>query len=77
MKLRKLVALSLLTSLALIMFIIELRLPNLCPVAGVKLGLANIITVYCIYHFSAFETGLLVLSRVILGSLFSGNMYSL
>ena len=46
MKLKKLTELALLTAVALIIFIIELRFPDIIPVAGVKLGLANIITVY-------------------------------
>lgn len=73
MNIKKLTRLSLLTSLALIIFIIELRLPDLCPVPGIKLGLANIITVYAVYNFNARETFMLVISRIILGSFFSGN----
>ena len=46
MKTKRITELSLLTSAALIVFIIEMRLPNLSPVQGVKLGLANIFTVY-------------------------------
>lgn len=71
---KKLTELSLLTSLALIIFIVELRIPNLCPIPGVKLGLANIVTVYCVYHFRAAETVMLVISRIALGSFFSGNV---
>lgn len=77
MKPKRLAMLSLLTALALIIFIIELRIPDLIPIAGVKLGLANIITVYAVYSFSGKETLLLVVSRVILGSLFGGNVYAL
>ncbi len=76
MTVKKLTELSLLTSLALIIFIIELRLPNLSPVQGVKLGLANIITVYALYHFKASEVFAIVISRIILGSFFSGNFSS-
>lgn len=77
MKPKKLALLSLLTALALIIFIIELRIPDLLPIPGVKLGLANIITVYAVYSFSGKETLLLVLSRVLLGSLFGGNASAL
>lgn len=77
MKPKKLALLSLLTAMALIIFIIELRMPDLLPIPGVKLGLANIITVYAVYSFNGKETVLLVVSRVLLGSLFSGNVPAL
>ena len=48
MDVKKLTKLSLLTALALIIFVIELRLPNIVPIPGVKLGLANIVTVYAL-----------------------------
>ncbi len=73
MKTKKLAELALLTAVALIIFIIELRIPNILPIPGVKLGLANIITVYAVYKFSAKETLMIVATRVILGSLFSSN----
>lgn len=63
-----------LTAIALIIFIIELRIPNLSAVQGVKLGLANIITVYAVYHYKFSETAMIVFARVFLGSLFSGNI---
>ena len=77
MSAKKITELSLLTALALIIFIVELCIPNLCPIPGVKLGLANIITVYSVYHFKVSETIMLVVSRVILGSFFSGNLSAL
>ena len=63
--------------MALILFIIELRLPNLCPIQGVKLGLANIVTVYAVYNFKISETAMLLFARIFLGSLFSGNISSI
>lgn len=77
MNIKRLTQLSMLTATALIIFVIELRIPNIIPIPGIKLGLANIITVYCVYHFNAFETALMLTSRIILGALFSGNIFSL
>lgn len=71
---RKLTKLSLLTAIALIIFIIEMRLPDLSGIPGVKLGLANIITVYALYHFKAYEVAMVVFVRILLGSVFGGNM---
>ena len=53
MKAKKLAELSMLTAVALIIFIVELRLPDLTPIQGVKLGLANIITIYAVYKYTA------------------------
>ncbi len=77
MKTRKLTELALLTAAALIMFIVELRLPDLSSVPGVKLGLANIFTVYAVYRFSAKETFLMVLTRILRGAIFASNMLAL
>lgn len=74
MSIKKITQLALLTTIALIIFIIELRIPNLSPIPGVKLGLANIVTVYAIYHYTIKETFLIVIARIFLGSVFSGNI---
>lgn len=73
MKAKKLAELSLLTAVATIIFIIELRIPNIIPIPDIKLGLANIITVYAAYRFSAKDVLLIAVARVFLGSLFGGN----
>lgn len=77
MKARKLPELALLTALALIILVIELQIPNPIPIPGVKLGLANIITVFAVYHYQAGEVVLIVFARIFLGSFFSGNMMTL
>lgn len=73
MKIKRLTELSLLTALALIIFVIELQIPNLSPIAGIKLGLANIITVYAVYRYRWREAALILLARILLGSLFTSN----
>ncbi len=77
MDVKRLTKLGLLTCLALIIFIIELRIPDIVPIPGVKLGLANIVTVYCIYTFTPAETAMMLFSRILLGALFSGNLMAL
>ena len=74
---KKLTRLGLLTCLALIIFIVELRIPDIVPVPGVKLGLANIVTVYCVYNYRPAETAMMLYSRILLGALFSGNLMAL
>lgn len=75
--LRRLTELSLLTSAALIIFIIELQIPSPFVIPGIKLGLSNIITVYAVYRYRAFEAFSVLIVRILLGSIFSGNLTAL
>lgn len=77
MSVKRLARLGVLTAVALIIFIVELQIPNPFPVPGIKLGLANIVTVYAVYRFSAAETAMMVGVRITLGSVFSGNIMAL
>lgn len=77
MKAKKLTELALLATLALIIFIVELRIPNPIPLPGVKLGLANIITVFAVYHYSIKDVSLMVFVRIFLGAVFGGSIMAL
>ena len=77
MRVKRLTELAVLTAAALIIFIVELQIPNPFPIPGIKLGLANIITVYAVYHYRAHEVAMLVAVRLILGAAFSGNWLAL
>lgn len=76
-KVKRLAELAILTAVALIIFVVELQIPNPVPIPGVKLGLANIITVFAVYHYRGREVLLIVFTRVLLGSFFSGNIMAL
>ena len=76
-RVRKLTELAVLTAVALIIFVIELQIPNPFPIPGIKVGLANIITVYAVYHYRAVEVAALVTARLLLGAVFSGNLPAL
>lgn len=77
MKTKQLTKLSLLTAIALSLFVVEMRIPNPINIPRVKLGLANIITVYAVYCFKKSEVILMVATKVILGSIFSGQLVSI
>ena len=66
-----------LTGIALIIFVIELQIPNPFPIPGIKLGLANIMTVYAVYRYRAAEVMMIVFCRIFLAAVFSGNMMAL
>lgn len=74
---KKLTQLALLTAISLSIFLVELQIPNPFPLPAMKLGLANIITIYAIYRYSAKEASLILITRIILGGLFSGNLMAI
>lgn len=74
MNVKRLTELALLSTVSLIIFVIELRIPNPFPIPGVKLGLANIITVYAVFRCRPSETAMIVTVRLLLGAMFSGNL---
>ena len=70
---KKLVLMALLTALSLGIWVIEAQIPPLVPVPGVKLGLANIVTLAAMVLLGKREAGDILLARVVLGSLFAGS----
>lgn len=77
MKAKQLTQLAMLTGVALIIFIVEMQIPNPFPIPGIKLGLANIITVYALYNYRAGEVMMIVFVRIFLAAVFGGNMMAL
>ena len=76
MKTKKIALLAILTAIALTIFIIEAQIPPLVPVAGVKLGLANVITLFALVTLGRKEAFTVMSLRVILGSIFAGSVTS-
>lgn len=74
MSTKRLTKLALLSTIALIIFTVEAHIPVPVPIPGVKLGLANVVTVYAAFTMLPGETVMILLCRIILGSIFSGNM---
>ena len=74
---RRITLLALLTAIALTIFMIEAQLPVLVPIQGVKLGLANIVTVFALYVLGPGQAMLILIGRCLLGAVFAGNMNAL
>lgn len=72
-KTRKLTLLSLLSAIALTIFMVEAQIPALVPIPGVKMGLANIITVFAVFALGAREGAAVLFVRIFLGAVFAGN----
>lgn len=73
MNVKKLTQMALLSAVALIIFVIEAQIPALVPIPGIKLGLANIITVFAVWILGSWEAALILFVRIFLGAVFAGN----
>ncbi len=76
-KTKKLAFMALLTAMALTIFVLEAQIPAPVPIPGVKLGLANIITLTAMVLLGRKEAGIVLAMRILLGSLFAGSPASL
>ena len=77
MKAKRVALLGLLTAIALTIFLLEAQLPPVVPIPGVKLGLANIVTVFALFALGAWEGAAVLACRVFLGAVFAGNFSSI
>ncbi len=70
---------ALLTALALALSYVENFLPLslAIPIPGIKLGLANIVTVFALYALGPGQALMILLARCLLGAVFAGNMNAL
>ncbi|SFG34835.1 heptaprenyl diphosphate synthase [Desulfotomaculum arcticum] len=74
---KKLAVIAILVAQASVLHFLESLLPNPLPIPGVKLGLANIITLLALIVFD-FKTALqITVLRAILGSLLSGTLFGM
>ena len=73
MKTRKLTTLGLLTAIALTIFMVEAQIPSIVPLPGVKLGLANIVTVFTVFALGPKDGAMVLAARIFLGAVFAGN----
>lgn len=77
MRTKKLTLLALFATLSLAIYAAESALPPLAPIPGLKLGLANIITLVLLRHFSLRDALLVLLARILLSALLFGQALSL
>lgn len=73
MKAKKLTLMALLSAIALTIFVVEAQIPALVPIPGIKLGLANIVTVFAVFTLGSWEAVLILMVRIFLGAVFAGN----
>ena len=78
-KTKRLALCAVLTALALGLSVMENLFPvtAVIPLPGVKLGLANIVTLFALYQLGAPSALSILVARCLLGSLFAGNFSAL
>lgn len=77
-KTERLVKLSLFAAIALIIFMVEAQFPSpVLYIPGMKIGLANVVTLFLLSEYTKKETFAVLMVRIFLGSFFAGQMTSL
>ncbi len=74
---KHLLLLSLMTAIALTLFTVEAMLPLPIGIAGIKLGLANLVTLFLLTRCTAKDAAAVLGARILLGNLFTGQAVSL
>lgn len=76
---KKLALCAVLTALALGLSTLESLFPVsvLVPLPGIKLGLANIVTVFALYRLGDIPALVILIARCLLGAMFAGNASAL
>lgn len=77
MSVRKMTVLALFTTVSLAIYGAENALPPLLPIPGVKLGLANIVTLVLLQRASIRDALRVLVARILLSALLFGNGLSL
>ena len=78
-KTKKIVTLALLTAVSLVLFTVEAQLPAIPMIPYVKIGIANIITLFILHRngFRFYDAIMVMTARVLIASLVTGNLFSL
>lgn len=74
---KKLTALALTISFAMILSYIESRIPTFVAVPGIKIGLANIAVIFSLYKFGIKESMAVSIIRIVLISMLFGSPISM
>ncbi len=73
---KRLTTLALFTTIALTIFVVESAIPVLVPIPGVKLGLANIVTLFLLKRYKISDAAIVLTMRIILATIFTGQAVS-
>ena len=73
---KRLAVLAMFTAIALTIFVAEAQIPPVVPIPGVKLGLANIVTLIAMALLGRRQAGEILLVRIVLGGV-SAMLFSI
>ena len=73
---KKMAALAMFSVIALTIFMLESMIGPIVPIPGIKLGLANIVTLLVLVLYGPKEALFVLIIRILLGSMFGGQMIS-
>lgn len=76
MNTKKLITTAIITAFALVAFVIESAIPPITPIYGIKLGVANIFTLFTLYTLGTKYSAAVLFIRITLGSLLTGQIMS-
>lgn len=76
MKVKHMTFLAMYTTIALTIFVVEAMLPPLAPIPGIKLGLANVVTLWLLYYAGWRDALCVLLMRITIASMLTGQMVS-
>lgn len=76
MKLKNLTIITVLSAFSLIIYVLESEIPPIVPIPGVKLGLANVITLFAMSTIGVYNAFIVLMIKIFLGSLFTGTVVS-
>ncbi|MDO5560328.1 MAG: Gx transporter family protein [Oscillospiraceae bacterium] len=76
-KVRHMVLMALYTAISLTLFVAEAQIPFTPMIPGIKLGLSNIMTLIIITRYTKKDALTVMIIKIILGSLFSGQIMGL
>ena len=76
MDIKKMTALAMFSVIALTIFTAESMIGPIVPIPGIKLGLANIVTLLVLILYGPKEALFVLIVRILLGSMFGGQMIS-
>lgn len=74
---KHLAVLSLFTVLSLVLHLVEGMLPLPFPIPGIKLGLANVVTLIVLWDYRLSDAFLVLFARILLSAFFSTQMLTL
>ena len=75
-KTTKITFLGLFTAVALVLSFLETLIPNMVPIPGFKIGLANFAVLLALYLFGFKDAVIVDLARIILAALLFGSFFS-